>query len=274
MARGLSLHIGLNQVDGSQYQNRFPVLRHAENDTNYYFGLAMGRHFEAMRLIGKEATSDRLVDCLTHYAKQMQAGDLCFITYSGHGTKVRDLNGEEEDGYDEVMVLYDRLFIDDEFTPLWAQFAKGVRIFLLNDSCYNGTVSRFVAGDDTNFPKASEDHLVRGIDSSLVRSDFERHLDYFCRIKADMVTGPADCSILHISACRDDQEADDGSVTETNGKFTATVRKMLETENFEGSYRDFFESVRQRMPPWQTPGMDTKAGTEDAAFELAPFLRI
>jgi metacaspase-1 len=55
-----------------------------------------------------------------------------------------DVNSDEEDGQDETWILYDRMLIDDELFQLFSQFAPGVRIFLLSDSCHSGTVARYV----------------------------------------------------------------------------------------------------------------------------------
>ena len=39
--------------------------------------------------------------------RQSQAGDAIFLHYSGHGTKLPDDNGDEDDGYDEALVPLD-----------------------------------------------------------------------------------------------------------------------------------------------------------------------
>ena len=49
---------------------------------------------------------------------------------------------ENEDGYDETWVLYDRQLVDDELYTLWSKFAPGVRIVVLSDSCHSGTAIR------------------------------------------------------------------------------------------------------------------------------------
>lgn len=54
--------------------------------------------------------------------RQSQAGDAIFLHYSGHGTKVRDLNGDEDDGYDEALVPLDfksaGLILDDDLNDM------------------------------------------------------------------------------------------------------------------------------------------------------------
>jgi len=274
MAQGFSLHIGLNSIDSSKYKGKYQPLRNAENDTNFYYDLALKNNYSAIKLIGKDATSNNLLDNLNLYSTRLQSGDFCFISYSGHGTSVKDLNGDEADDFDEVLVLYDRLFIDDEFQLCWAKFNQGVRIFFINDSCYNGTVSRFFEKNKKAIAVTWPDHILRGIDSSQIKVDFDNNISYYKSIKLESSTDKALCSIIHIGACQDNQLADDGSATDNNGKFTSTVRETLVAGNFQGSYKAFFETVKLKMPPWQTPNWDTEAGRKDDEFEKIFFLKL
>lgn len=53
---------------------------------------------------------------------QSQAGDAIFLHYSGHGTKVKDVSGDEDDGYDEALVPLDfkhaGIILDDELNDI------------------------------------------------------------------------------------------------------------------------------------------------------------
>ena len=268
------MHIGLNSIDSSKYEGNYQSLRNAENDANFYYDLAIKNNYSAIKLIGKDAISNNLLDSLKNYSTRLQSGDYCFISYSGHGTRVKDLNGDETDGFDEVLVLYDRLFIDDEFQLCWAKFKQGVKILFINDSCYNGTVTRFFEINKNNIDVIWPDHILRGIDSSQSNIDFENNISYYKSIRLGNSTDKALCSIIHIGGCQDNQLADDGSSTDKNGKFTFTVRETLFSDNFIGSYKTFFETVKLKMPPWQTPNWDTEAGQKDDDFEKSLFLQL
>lgn len=270
MAHRLSLHLGLNTVDSNKYKGEYRRLRNAENDASFYYDLAIRNDFSAVKLIGEEATSNNLLDKLKEFSIRLQAGELCFISYSGHGTRVKDLNGDESDGFDEVLVLFDRLFIDDEFQLCWSKFESGVRIFFVNDSCYNGSVSRFFEMNKKATAAIWPDHILRGVDSREADIDFENNISYYKSIK--LGKDEVKCSIIHIGACQDNQLADDGSSTEQNGKFTSTVKEMIVTDGFQGSYKEFFSKIKLVMPPWQTPNWDTEAGVQDEAFEKMLFL--
>lgn len=272
MSIGISLHIGLNSVDSTQYVGDYQPLRNAENDSQFYYDYAKKKNFTPKQLIGKEATSNNLLDCLKEYSNNLNSGDILFLSYSGHGTRVKDLNNDEDDGYDEVLVLYDRLFLDDEFQLCWAKFKTGVKIFFINDSCYNGTVTRFFNLNRKAVEVIYPDHILRGIDSNEASLDFENNISYYKSIKLGSSDLKASCSIIHIGACQDNQLADDGSVTDKNGKFTSMVKDILVNNNFNGSYKSFFETIKSKMPPWQTPSWDTEAGSVSDEFENSQVL--
>lgn len=275
MANGFSLNIGLNSIDTTKYKGTYQPLRNAENDADYYYQIALKNNFNCKKLIGKDATSSNLLDNLKFFADRMIMGDTLFISYSGHGTRVKDLNNDENDGYDEVLVLYDRLFIDDEFQVCWNRFNEGVKIFFINDSCYNGTVSKFFATHQKVTEVLWPEHILRGIDPSESEIDFENNLTYFKSIKLGAAsTIHAICSIIHIGACQDNQLSDDGGILDKNGKFTLAVRNVYNDGNFDGSYKSFFDIVKQEMPPWQTPNWDTDAGKLDNDFIKSSFLKI
>lgn len=65
--------------------------------------------------------------------------------YSGHGTKVPDLNGDEDDGYDEALVPldFDRsgVILDDDLYEIFVKgLPPGVHVVALMDCCHSGTV--------------------------------------------------------------------------------------------------------------------------------------
>lgn len=67
-----------------------------------------------------------------------------FLSYSGHGTYVRDLNGDEKDGRDECIVPLDYKrtgFIkDDRLNLLIRKMPVRCKMYCLFDSCFSGTV--------------------------------------------------------------------------------------------------------------------------------------
>src|SRR5678815_3771458 len=91
-------------------------------------------------------------------AKLLAAGDLYFLSYSGHGGQVPDVTGEEDDKKDETWCLFDGQLIDDELYYELSRFGEGVRILVLSDSCHSGTVTREAVMPPTTIP-VSYTHL-------------------------------------------------------------------------------------------------------------------
>ncbi|KAG1848000.1 caspase domain-containing protein [Suillus tomentosus] len=78
-------------------------------------------------------------------ASYSRAGDSMFFYFSGHGGQVRDLDGDEVDGYDEFICPVDYqesgVINDDEIHEIMVKpLAAGSRLTALFDSCHSGTV--------------------------------------------------------------------------------------------------------------------------------------
>lgn len=140
-----SIHIGLNNVDPSAYNGWDGALSGCINDAKDMQAIADSLGYQSMLLTDSSATADRVIAEIGQTAADLKSGDILFLSYSGHGGQVEDVNGDEDDALDETWVLWDRQLIDDELYALWGRFAAGVRIVLLSDSCHSGTVARMFA---------------------------------------------------------------------------------------------------------------------------------
>ncbi|SCV03800.1 LAME_0H13322g1_1 [Lachancea meyersii CBS 8951] len=74
-----------------------------------------------------------------------QPNDALFIHYSGHGGQTKDLDGDEDDGMDDVIYPVDFQsqghIVDDEMHDIMVKpLPPGVRLTALFDSCHSGTV--------------------------------------------------------------------------------------------------------------------------------------
>lgn len=74
-----------------------------------------------------------------------RADDALFLHYSGHGGQTEDLDGDEDDGYDEVIYPLDYKtaghIVDDEIHHVVVKpLMPGVRLTAIFDSCHSGTV--------------------------------------------------------------------------------------------------------------------------------------
>lgn len=260
MARGLSVHIGINQVDAAHYGGWEGTLRACENDARDMQGLATTCGYQSSVLLTSQATSARVLKEMAVAAQNLQAGDVFFLTYAGHGAQLPDVSGgDEDDGQDETWVLYDRMLVDDELYAMWAKFRAGVRIVILSDSCHSGTVARQAAyAEMASTPLLrsygeKEQPLFRAAPSDIAAATYGRHQSLYDGIQWSSIRGPAEsihASVLLLSGCQDNQTSADGL---HNGLFTAHLKATWNNGQFSGTYRSFWKEIVRRMPPTQTP---------------------
>lgn len=143
-----ALCIGINNYPGTQMD-----LQGCVNDAADWAEALGARGYAVERLIDSQATKAAIVAALQKLIGAAQAGDGLVVTYSGHGTYVPDVNGDEVDGLDEALCPHDirsaGALVDDEIHALFAQRRPGVRLVLIADSCHSGTVTR-AAGHDAD----------------------------------------------------------------------------------------------------------------------------
>jgi hypothetical protein len=292
MAKGYSLHLGLNFVDPRHYGGWDGELAACEFDANDMADIARGQGYaETTVLLTKEATSGRVIQEMLRLARTLTAGDLLFLTYSGHGGQIPDEGSDEDDKMDETWCLHDRQLIDDELYRLLGQFKQGVRILSLSDSCHSGTVLRQrieAGGPDAKglaqsivksaremMPSDSvppdEGARVRAAPIEATMDAYNEHKDMYLALQAATAgaeSSPPAAGAVLISGCQDQQVSLDGR---RNGLFTANMKKVWKNGAFEGGYRRFHEMIVGRMPPTQTPNLFQVGAVTPAFLNRKPF---
>ena len=94
-------------------------------------------------------TRQNIIAGLSALVAGMAAGDEAFFHYSGHGTLVRDRNGDEASGMDSCICPLDYnvssaagggVITDDEIRALLVnRVPRGARLYVILDCCHNGT---------------------------------------------------------------------------------------------------------------------------------------
>ncbi|XP_075481207.1 uncharacterized protein LOC142521918 [Primulina tabacum] len=97
-----------------------------------------------------------------------QPGDSLVFHYSGHGSRQRNYNGDEVDGYDETLCPLDfetqGMIVDDEInTSIVRPLPHGVKLHAIIDACHSGTVLDlpFLCRMNRSGQYAWEDHRTR-----------------------------------------------------------------------------------------------------------------
>src|SRR5688572_18387197 len=84
-AKALSLHIGLNSVDPKHYAGWSGDLLACENDARDMAVIAAAKGMTSTVLLTPQATRKRVLTSFRAAARRLKAGDLFFLSYSGHG---------------------------------------------------------------------------------------------------------------------------------------------------------------------------------------------
>lgn len=141
-----------------------------DKDVPYVQQMLRNAEYKEIRtLLNKQATKARIVTAFKSLTNRCQSGDVVYIHFSGHGQLVTDLNGDEEDGWDEAWIPYDaykkyckedkgeKHLVDDEInvllTAIKNKIGKQGKLLVVVDACHSGDSSR---GDDL-------DETVRGV---------------------------------------------------------------------------------------------------------------
>ena len=117
--------------------DRYPTapLGGCANDARQWRETLLNLGFEDPRLLlDGEATRSGILGNLTELIRSSRPGDVLVFQYSGHGTQLRDLNGDETDGdspgLDEALCPIDfadgRFLIDDDLATVFDQAPAGV----------------------------------------------------------------------------------------------------------------------------------------------------
>ncbi|MEO8134016.1 MAG: caspase family protein [Betaproteobacteria bacterium] len=142
-----ALCIGINNYPGTQLD-----LAGCVNDANDWAAELAARGFSVSKLLDNQATKAAMAEAFKKVIADAGSGDTVVITYSGHGTYVPDIDGDEVDGLDEGLCPYDlqtggEALLDDEIHEIFMARKPGVKLVLISDSCHSGTVTR-AAGPD------------------------------------------------------------------------------------------------------------------------------
>ena len=273
--QALSLHVGLNAVSGPAYGGWTGPLAACEFDAIDMAAIARQQGMKPAVLLTKKATRAALLAGMRAAAKTLQAGDLFFLSYSGHGGQVPDVTGDEADKKDETWCLFDGQLIDDELYFEYSRFAAGVRILVLSDSCHSGTVTREVPQMVSDFPVNQRPKLMP---EAVAMRTYREHKSFYDKLQRDVaqaaggkVVGPDAAlaqlavsgrlssivkkfgpRVLLISGCQDNQTSMDG---DHNGAFTEQLLKVWNHGAFSGNYAQFHARIRARLPGSQSPNL-------------------
>lgn len=285
MPKGISLHIGVNTVDPTQYFDEFGqpwdgALPSCENDATAMQSIADKQGFQSTLLQTQDATSRNVFKHVKQAFQTLQAGDIFFLSFSGHGGQQWDSSNDEpvneraslhldaEGAKDETMVLYDREMLDDELNQLFSHFQAGVRVLVLSDSCHSGTMTKDPDQIEDEFPAIKG----RSIEASTetVKRNQSVYEEAWGKQEFRGARTRLRCSVLLLSGCLDDQQSYAGN---PYSEFTRSLLQTWNNGSFNGSYQDLHRQVVAGISPQypQTPNYFTDGKTNEAFEQQKPF---
>jgi metacaspase-1 len=273
--RGLSLHVGLNNIDPAHYGGSDGRLEACVNDAEAMEKLALAQGFKVLGVLrDAQGTRQAVKDAFTQAAATLKSGDIFLFTYSGHGSFVPDENGDEPDKADETWCLYDGMLVDDEVYLMWQAFAPGVRIFVLLDCCHSGSAIK----DFMSFPaggQAVKKARARALPPSIAKKTWMTNRAIYKAISdATAAAAPGTpakdpaCTVTLISGCQDDQVSIDDW---PNGAFTAQVLAAWNDGAFQGTLADFHTQITAAMSSDQQPNLYTVGAANPVFAGQRPF---
>lgn len=155
--------VGISHYDtaltGYQWNNINGV-----EDVNLLSPILKNQGFTVSALIDEQATYQNITDQLSSFVNKTKKGDIVYLHFSTHGQPVEDINGDEEDGWDEAIVPIDayKLYrkgvyegknhlLDDQLNAIVKKLRTKIGfsgiLYVVIDACHAGTSSR--ANDET-----------------------------------------------------------------------------------------------------------------------------
>ena len=137
--------------------DRYPTapLGGCVNDAKQWRETLRNLGFEDPRLLlDGEATRSGILANLTNLIRASRSGDVLVFQYAGHGTQLKDLDGDEAEGdtpgLDEALCPIDfadgHFLIDDDLATVFDQVPAGVSMTVFTDCCHSGTITRLAIG--------------------------------------------------------------------------------------------------------------------------------
>lgn len=252
MKQKLALCIGINDYPGTDSD-----LTGCVNDALAWGEVLKQRGFSVQTLLNSDATGLAMTEYMGAVVDAVGWGDIGVITFSGHGSWVPDVSGDEPDYRDEGLVPHDvqqyGLITDDTLHDLFAERRHGGRLIMLSDSCHSGTVNRLAGPVMGGRPRVRylppQTHLNRdGL--SLARA-----------VERAPSRGKPRPTALLMAACADTEYAYDGYGAHRMGAFTVVALNAL-TKLYEGAtYRDWMREIRKLLPAVDVPQTPQLFGT-------------
>ena len=229
-------------------------------------------------LTDENATRNAIIKGIEdHLIPKAKSDSIVVFHYSGHGSKVKDMEGDETDKWDEAIVPHDsghndphpnRDIIDDEINLLLGKLTdKTPYVTFIFDSCHSGTAIRAAGLARTVEPDYRERPELKFMKTKGARAINEGKCDFrFEGSQFALISGSK----------AEESSYELNRFGKWHGALTWHLTNQISKTGADATYRDIMDFVKARVtarynnqhPQLEGPGMDQYIFS---AKSLAPF---
>lgn len=226
------------------------------NDARLLSPLLTEQGFDVTSLVDAEATHNGIVASLKNLTKACQKGDVVYLHFSMHGQPFEDLDGDEDDGWDEALIPVDAQMVfaagvyegknhllDDELgaycNDIRSKIGPHGKLYVVLDACHSGTSSR---GDDEHV-RGTREGFTRSGKNYAPDMTVETN-DYF-----EVKTARGQSPVILLEACRSYQVNKEVRDVDTNtwfGSLSYYITQAIKGGTFDATDA-WIDSVRDGM---------------------------
>lgn len=243
---------------------------HGKNDVDLLYPTLKRNGFVVSCISDKDATKAGITKAMKLLVSQCKAGDIVYLHFSTHGQPFEDINGDEEDGWDESIVPVDapieytkgkyegeNHLTDDELHEYCIKIRKAIGkigiLYVVIDACHAGKASMGI-----------EEDVIRG-----TKAGFTRSGKYYRPQKLErgnfynIPSSPSLGKVFFIEACRAYQV--NKEIVESGkhyGALSYYINRALSNHNLTKDTK-WIETVKDMM------GKDTRLTNQNMVIEYS-----
>lgn len=237
---------------------------HGANDVQLLTVTLKKQGFAVTTLLNGQSTAKNIRSQMESLVKRVHAGDIVYLHFSCHGQPVEDMDGDEDDGWDEAIVPFDaemmfrkgfyegkNHILDDEIGRMIKRIGDKLglegKCIVVVDACHAGTSSR-----DDEYPENFAP--TRGTNMGFSEKKFYRPK----RVDQPSLLPIANkCDVIVLEACQPTQRNVEIQIgNQFYGSLSFSINQLLPSLSFSMAWIDSVRCTMQsNLPTWSKQEM-------------------